>query len=302
MLLLLALVLLTVPFLLPRERHFSEQFLSPIPMEAVMRCLARTDKQHSWWPEMRSTDSVFTFKDTRYKTGKILTNSFDATSIDSDVSTQILTTFVAGVNQTTLVNVQARDRLSANPYMRLVQYLGYPQRKSAVQSLAQHIGAYFSATTAIYGVEIELQQVRHSPHLSLTRITDSMPSTEDCYAMIRSVQAQVAAAGAQVVDSPIMHIVRDGKQFLTMVAVPTNRVLTDTAPFMLKQMVLGNILVAKVVGGPEKVRQGEIAMDYYVSDFRKTSPAIRFQRLITNRLTNPDSTQWITTINYPVFR
>ena len=67
-------------------------------------------------------------------------------------------------------------------------------------------------------------------------------------------------------------------------------------------MMLGNILVAEVKGDNARIDQCEQAMKYYVEDYQKSSPAISFQRLITNRLTEKDSTKWVTTINYPIFK
>jgi hypothetical protein len=42
-------------------------------------------------------------------------------------------------------------------------------------------------------------------------------------------------------------------------------------------------------------------MENYARDHKKQSPAIPYQLLVTNRLTEADTTKWITQINYPVF-
>lgn len=70
---------------------------------------------------------------------------------------------------------------------------------------------------------------------------------------------------------------------------------------MLKQMMLGNIVVAEVTGGPAAIEKCRMAVQFYVNDFRKVSPAIAFERMVSNRLTE-DSSRWVTSINYPVFQ
>jgi hypothetical protein len=70
---------------------------------------------------------------------------------------------------------------------------------------------------------------------------------------------------------------------------------------MLKQMFRGNILVAEVKGGSGKVTRCEQAMEHYVLDYQKGAPAIPFLRLVTDRRQFPDSSQWITQVNYPVY-
>ena len=86
-----------------------------------------------------------------------------------------------------------------------------------------------------------------------------------------------------------------------MVAIATDRDLPSNNKYFLKNMMLGNIMVAEVKGDRKRIDECIQAMKYYISDYKKSSPAIYFERLITNRLAEKDSTQWITTINYPIF-
>ena len=66
-------------------------------------------------------------------------------------------------------------------------------------------------------------------------------------------------------------------------------------------MILGNILEAKVVGGPATIEKGEIAMKNFAKDYGKVSPAIPFQLLVTDRNKEQDTSKWITYLKYPVF-
>jgi len=91
-------------------------------------------------------------------------------------------------------------------------------------------------------------------------------------------------------------------RYQVMVAIPTKSDLPSESGFQLKKMVLGNILVAEVKGGPATVRLGEENLQNYVDDYHKISPAIPYQSLITNRMAESDTTKWITKLYYPVFR
>ena len=66
-------------------------------------------------------------------------------------------------------------------------------------------------------------------------------------------------------------------------------------------MVLGNILKAEVTGGLDRVKEGETELANYVDDYHKLSPAIPFQSLVTDRISQADSTKWITRLYYPIF-
>jgi hypothetical protein len=87
-----------------------------------------------------------------------------------------------------------------------------------------------------------------------------------------------------------------------MTAIATDREINGDAPFSLKRMLPGgNILVAEVKGGPHAIRKCMEAVDAYVKDRRILSPAMPFQRMVTDRKAEPDTNRWVTTINYPIF-
>ena len=94
----------------------------------------------------------------------------------------------------------------------------------------------------------------------------------------------------------------DSANYTLMVAVATERDIPSNGKFMLKNMMLGNVVVCEVTGDKTVIQKCNEAVKNYVQDYRKTSPAISFERLITNRRTIRDSTKWRTTINYPVFQ
>jgi len=86
-----------------------------------------------------------------------------------------------------------------------------------------------------------------------------------------------------------------------MVAIPTKSDLQSEGKFQLKKMVLGNILMAEVKGGVHIVMKGENELTNYMDDYKKLSPAIPFQSLITDRQLETDSSKWVTRLYYPIF-
>ena len=100
----------------------------------------------------------------------------------------------------------------------------------------------------------------------------------------------------------MLNVHREGaERYETMVAVPTESDVPTTEKFKIKKMVLGNILVSQVTGGEDRVKEGEKQLANYVEDYQKISPAIPFQSLVTERISEPDSTKWITRLYYPIF-
>jgi len=67
-------------------------------------------------------------------------------------------------------------------------------------------------------------------------------------------------------------------------------------------MIRGNILVAEIKGGIYSVNEAERQLVNYANDYKKISPAIPFQSLVTNRQLEPDTSKWVTRLYYPIFQ
>ena len=100
----------------------------------------------------------------------------------------------------------------------------------------------------------------------------------------------------------MLNVFEEGpNQFLVMVAVPTKTLVNGNETFLQKRMLAnGFILVSEVQGGNAAIQRAEAAMKQYATDHQKSSPAIPFQMLLTDRRAEPDSAKWKTRLYYPV--
>jgi hypothetical protein len=169
--------------------------------------------------------------------------------------------------------------------------------------MALKLKEFFSDPDKVYGYKIESQQVKEASLISVRQEFDHDPSTEEIYALIEELSSYIQKQGAKETGLPMLNVlVVDGNKHLSMVAIATDRDLAATDRYVLKKMLLnGNILVAEVQGGKHAIDACLQAVEHYVKDQNKMSPAMPFQRIITNRMTEKDTSKWITTINYPVF-
>ncbi len=100
----------------------------------------------------------------------------------------------------------------------------------------------------------------------------------------------------------MLNVHKDGPElYEAMVALPTKSDLLSTGNFQLKKMVLGKILMAEIKGGEHTIIKGEEELTNYVNDYKKISPAIPFQSLVTNRQQESDTSKWVTRLYYPIF-
>jgi hypothetical protein len=296
-----AAILLAAVFLLPGEQTLSEKFTVPMPFAATTRLLADVHQWNKWWPGTPVNDTLFNTGEKAFATGTILLNGFDARSKSDGSDILLSLRYVPMSSLVTGFTITSTYRFSGNRFTRIVQYPDYLRWKKAFGLFSGQVRDFFADTRKVYGFDIQKSKVPNSPHIALVQEYPEHPSWTEVYGLIDEIKQYVAAQQANVVNDPIMHIAFDEGRFKVMVAIATNRVLPSSGRFMLKEMVLGNVMVAEVKGGSDKVRECEEQMGNYVRDHGKASPAIPFLRLVTDRRKVTDSTQWITTVNYPVF-
>ena len=89
--------------------------------------------------------------------------------------------------------------------------------------------------------------------------------------------------------------------YFTKVAFPVDKRLNDVGNIQYRWMLKGgNILVTEVRGGPHKIDEAFSQMQNYLQDHQRTSPAIPFQSLITDRRQEVDTNKWITKLYWPM--
>lgn len=296
------LVIFTVGFFLPKEKTFTQTVNSPIPFDGISRVIVNKGLWKNWWPGKILNDSTVSFNEQNIHINTILLNGFRATIIDDDKNTQLDLQSIATYNAETSITLNTTIYLSSNPFAKVFQYLSAGKTEKMTTDLFNRLKNTLSDVKKIYGFDIRMGKVPNSSYVSVKQDFDHYPDNKELYKMIDEVKAYIASESSKVVNAPILNIVKENNQsYSVMLALASDRDLPTKGKFMLKQMMLGNIVVAEVTGGPAKIEKCRQAVQFYVNDYRKVSPAIAFERMISNRLTT-DSSRWVSTINYPVFQ
>jgi uncharacterized protein YqgV (UPF0045/DUF77 family) len=184
---------------------------------------------------------------------------------------------------------------------KIKKYLRSKEIKKQFEQKLQDLKSFVESPLNIYGLDIKQEKVKDSSLISIRTTLNSYPSTEDIYKLVDQLTEYIKESGAQQTDHPMMHVLQINEKYEMMIAIPVNKNLPAKGNIQPKRMVLGNILVAEVRGGNETVRTGLKEFDNYVIDYGKTSPAIPFASLVTDRRKEMDTSKWITRLNYPVF-
>jgi len=296
-------LLIIVIFLLPSKKVNTQTLEVECPNNAVTRNIANSANWIKWWPGEKINDSNFVYKKKKIQISIVLLNGFKATTISNDIITTLDFQFSSIGNSSTQFVLNSVFEFSKNPFKKAIQYLSYNKEKEDYVEFINSLKEHFNSIEKLYGFKIEKQKVPNSSYISTKQSYQHFPTVDEIYSLIDELDQYILQQKSKAVNFPILNIHTDNnKEFDLMVAIATDQNLASNNKFFLKNMMLGNILVAEVKGGNATIEQCGQAMKYYVEDYQKSSPAISFQRLITNRLTEKDSTKWITTVNYPIYK
>lgn len=297
------LFLLIISYLLPTQKPTTETISVSMPVDAITRVVTNQKDWAKWFPGTKVNDSVYTYYESPITIHKVLMNGFKATMVNKGVEVDLDFSFMADYNAKTSFTLKTVMKITYNPLLRFKQFLSLNSVENDCKRLLYQMQDYFSDVEKVYGFPIEMQKVPNSSYVSTKQTYDHEPTTDEIYALIDEVNEFIDGVEVKIVNYPILNVFKeDSSSYTAMVAVATERDIPSNGKFMLKNMMLGNIVVCEVTGDKNVIRQCNEAVKNYVQDHRKTSPAISFERLITNRRTVQDSTKWRTTINYPVFQ
>jgi hypothetical protein len=290
-------------FYIPTTKNIHFQTLVNCTEGGATRQIIHKGKWQLWWPGQKKEEGIYTYNNYNYRIDKILLNGFETTIFNGPDSIKGKFQFEFFGIDTTFFVWNMNSSFSSNPVTRVNQYFQFNKFKSNVESLLGDIKKYFEKQENVYGMKVVQQTVTEASYISTKKTFTTYPTTQEIYDMIKSLQDYTNKKGSEVKGYPMLHVEQEGAAiFITMVALPTKNELPTEGEFQLKKMILGNILMGEVKGGNYTITTGEKELANYVIDYKKLSPAVGFQSLITNRLLEADTTKWVTRLYYPIFQ
>lgn len=285
--------------LLPRQVTLSETVAIGAPSGAVMRSLTQKDRWQQWWPREQE-DLVY--REQNFAAGPSLNNSLLVDLSAPDTTLPSLLMAIGVSRDSTLVSWEASLRAGFNPLHRVRTWIESRKLKRAMAGALARLEAFAENPQNVYGVPVTEVKVT-TPYLIATRATSTgYPTTADVYAQVNKLRKYMLEEGARETAPPMLNVAAlDSLHYGFMVALPVDRLLDGRGDIQQKRMVLGNLLQSEVWGGDYTVLQGMYALEVYVRDYGRRSPAIPYASLTTDRTRERDTSKWITHLYYPVF-
>lgn len=275
-------------------------------INSVNRFILAKNKWALWWPGTMVTDSasnriLFNYKGIYYSISAEQYNSLIIKTTSNGLSAEGTLLFVP----LKLDSVQAQWvyslKTNSNPLSRIHLHNETQKIDKNEEEILQNMKAFLEDPEKVYGLKIGREMVKDTILVTTKFSSNEYPSTAKIYSIIDGLTSYILKNNATETNFPMLHIREDSNLFHTTIAIPVNKDLLGNGIYSMKRMVPGKILVSEVKGGPFIARDAIRRIGLFMTDNQMSSPAIPFESLITNRMTEPDTTKWITKIYYPVF-
>ena len=172
---------------------------------------------------------------------------------------------------------------------------------SDMGKILSRAGVFFGVQKNVYGVAFREGTTTDTYLAAMRSVFENYPTTKDTYGMIRSIQAYMRESGARQTNYPIMNIDHIDSGWRTTVSVPTDIPLKGKGPVYFMRLIPAKFLIADVQGGDSTVEAAVKGMNNYILDYRRTVMAMPYRTLVTDRMAQPDTSKWMTTIYCPIF-
>jgi len=299
----LLLALMCVYIFIPAQLNVSSSKAVKCTASGAERYLLNEKKWEQWWPGTFEKPDYFLYKNDRYKIEQRFSNAVSISILTEENTTQSKISVIKLNFDSTLVEWRYGLKSGLNPFVRISQYMLAKKIKANLDFLVARLDSFLENKDNIYGISISKSSSPDSLLIATKTILNNYPSTTEVYNLIAVLKKYASANKAVVNGNPMMNVtVLDKEQFQLMVALPVDKVLKGNENIFPRKMVNGNFLVATVKGGIGTVNEALNQMQLYFQDYDKTSMAIPFQYIITNRIAEPDTAKWVTKIYAPVYK
>ncbi len=305
-LILVALFLIATYIFIPAEVKYSRVVIAKTNLNSAIRFLTDESKWNKWWITDDSSGKVtsgtdFYYKEYSYKINRQMQNGVSIFIKNDSKQINSILKIISLSKDNVALEWSAALPSGTNPFNRIHTYSVVKKLEKNTEEIMNQMKLFLENNNNIYPVEIKKPKVTDTVLVATRFISKTYPSITSIYNSIRELKEYISINGAKETNSPMLNVIRDSSNFITMIAIPLNKSIPENGKFIFKRMVPGNILVTEVTGGNFTITEALQQMKIYINDNHLQSPAIPFESLVTDRSKEPDSSKWITRIYYPIY-
>jgi hypothetical protein len=292
---------------IPAKLDITSSAVIAVTDNGADRFITHKENWTKWWDHSSnqvasSTPDSYVLNGSEFKMTHAFYKSVNISIRHKDLELESKLAMIPLHMDSTVVEWKSAISTSSNPFTRFIQYFEVKSLKKNMDQVLEMLKQFLSKNENVYGISIERSSIKDTSFISTKAVFKIQPTTPQIYGLIKSIQDFAAKNNVKQTAAPIYNIMQvEHGLYQLMTAIPVNRQLPDNTIFSSKRMVRGSFMVTEVVGGEYTVEKASQSLKQFFSDYRKTSMAINFTMLVTDRMLQPDTSKWITKLYQPVY-
>ena len=260
------------------------------------RGLADSSKWKLWWAGQQRGNN-FVYDNRTYTAAPPLPHGIDVNIAQDNLNIASRIVVIPTERDSSTIVWQCTYPGSNNPFKRISNYRQALQLKQNFTDILSKLKSYVETPANIYGYDIQQTSTKDTLLVSVRVQIKGQTTMPEVYGAIRQLKDHVQANGAVITGYPMLNVVPDD---YFQVALPINKAVPETHGLFLRRMVPGNFMMLEAKGGLQTIDHAMKQLQQYAADHQRTSMAIPFQVMVTDRMKEQDTTKWITRVYYPV--
>jgi hypothetical protein len=290
-------------FIIQTEQLSNQEVIIATTEGHVFDFLTNKAKWAAWWPgTVDKVSNEYIFNGYKFAIKKTSNSEVNLVTYNNGSAINTTISFIAADKSTVKVMWQGDAVLSDNPIKRIAQFWEKGTTERQMMAILKHFKGFLEDDKNVYHIDVKLTKVKDSLVFAKQVVMNRYPDADNIYSMINHLKRQIKQQGAVQLDSPMLNVNQTNKNnFAVMVGIPVDKAISASDGASINKMVLGNILKASVYGGPNTIRNAVKQLENYRKDYGLISPAMPFESLATNRISQKDTSKWVTNLYYPIF-
>lgn len=272
---------------------------SSVKTNAATRYLLEENNWQKWWPSA----TLFEYNELYFSVQAKKLNSIELQLIYKKDTLPTILQIIPLTNDSTAFFWSSEMVNSNNPFKRWINYFDARHIKKTLDVLVDSLKNHIDKEENVYGFNVMKTKVTDSVLISTKHTFINYPDDEKIAEMVLQLKKYIKTQNATEKNYPMLNIHQLGSsEYEVMVAIATDLLLPATKEFVPKLVLKGgNILEAEFKGSPSATIKAFEEFENYKLDYQYMSPAIPYQLMVTDRMNDKDTNNWITKFYYPIF-
>ncbi|PLW89436.1 hypothetical protein [Mucilaginibacter sp.] len=302
---LLLLVFISIYFIIPEKIKTTNAVQIDASDMNVARYLVNKRAWQKWWPGKSNTQdsSLYTYKNMAFTLHDNTNGSMPALISYGNTKAGSSLTYNSIEEGSCMVYWTVEMQTSLNPVKRVQEYLEIKKLGGELQDILRIFKKFMQADSNVYGFTFGIKKIDYEYMMVTATQTTTYPANDVVYKLINQLKNEAGKQHLQQLATPMLNVHQtDENAYQVTVALPVNKPFSANSSIKMEKMVLGgNLLQTSVNGGPGNVKNAFRQLKRYQKDHHLISPAMPYELLVTDRSTHPDTSQWHTTLSWPIF-